>query len=81
MRKEGKVPRPKKEYKISNFVIIQYMTERGDMKVLAIQDYDIQRLKHRVAIHMHKKVLSIQFYYNVSTNEHLHVIERGVFLE
>lgn len=71
----------KKEYRINNVAVIQYMTQKGEMKVLAISDYDVRSLKHRVSIHMAKKVLSIQFYYDVSTNKDIHVLKKGVILE
>lgn len=70
------------EPKIDNAAIIQYMTKNGDMKVLAFSDYDLRELKRRVAIHMGtKKILSVQFYYNIRTNKDVHLIQKGVILE
>lgn len=69
------------EPKIDNFAIIQYQLKNGDMKILIFHDYDETRLKHRVSFHMPKKILSIQFYYNVRTNQTLHLIKNGVVVE
>lgn len=70
------------ETRINNVAIIQYELKNGDMKILAFYDYDIRSLKHRVSIHMAtKKVLSIQFYYNVSTNKDLQLLKKGVLIE
>ena len=68
--------------RVNNAAVIQYQTKKGDMKVLAFSDYDEWQLKHRVSIHMcQKKVLSIQFYYDVSTNKEIQLIKKGVILE
>lgn len=66
---------------INNFAVIQYQLENGDMKVLAFSDYDVKRLKHRVSQHLPKKILSIQFYYNVTTNKDIKLVKTGVILE
>ena len=66
---------------INNIAIIQYLLKNGDMKILVLADYDVQKLKHRVSIHMTKKVMSIQFYYNVSTNKYLHILQNGVIIK
>ncbi len=74
--------RRKKELRINNAVVIQYQTKKGDMKVLAFSDYDVQKLMHRTTIHMGtKRVLSIQFYYDISTNKDIHLIAEGVILK
>lgn len=68
--------------KINNFAVIQYQLKNGDFKVLAFSDYDVDRLKHRVCIHLTtKKVLSVQMFYNVSSNGDLHLFKKGVILE
>lgn len=71
-----------KEPRINNFAVIQYMTKQGEMKVLAFSNYDVRKLKSRVCLHIGtKQILSIQFYYNVTTNGDLHILKEGVILE
>jgi len=67
---------------INNFAIIQYLTKKGEMKILAFSSYDVKYLKNRVTMHIGtKQILSIQFYYNVTTNGDLHILKEGVILE
>lgn len=71
----------KNETRINNFAVIQYELENGDMKILVFSDYDIWKLKHRVSLHIPKKILSIQFYYNVSTNDEIKLVREGVVIK
>lgn len=67
--------------KINNLAIIQYQLTDGSIKVLAFSSYDKNNLNKRVGIYIgRRKVLSVQFYYNISTSQ-IKNLKEGVILK
>lgn len=73
----------KKDNKIANNIaIIQYELEDGRIKIVMLKRNDVRELKKIVGIHIgnKKKVLSVQFYWNLD-NKKINEFEEGTIYE